>query len=69
MIKCFIYRLENLLVEYPPEEVEAKRWSKIAEALGNRTPIQVTKVLVYTSHLLHIILKLRETSGSEMSLS
>jgi len=34
-------RLENLLVEYPPEEVEAQRWSKIAKALGNRTPIQV----------------------------
>lgn len=34
-------RLESLLVEYPPEEVEAKRWSKIANALGNRTTIQV----------------------------
>ena len=26
---------------YPPEEVEAKRWQKIANALGNRTPKQV----------------------------
>ncbi|XP_061180920.1 ZZ-type zinc finger-containing protein 3-like [Saccostrea echinata] len=34
-------RLEELLVEFPPEEVEAKRWAKIANALGNRTPIQV----------------------------
>lgn len=34
-------RLEELLLEHPPEEVEAKRWAKIAKALGNRTPIQV----------------------------
>lgn len=34
-------RLEQLLLEFPPEEVEAKRWAKIASALGNRTPIQV----------------------------
>lgn len=34
-------RLEELLIEHPPEEVEAKRWNKIAKALGNRTPIQV----------------------------
>ena len=35
------YRLEELLIQYPPEEVEAKRFQKIAAALGNRTPIQV----------------------------
>jgi len=34
-------RLEQLLVEFPEEEVEMRRWSKIAEALGNRTPKQV----------------------------
>ncbi|XP_041367934.1 ZZ-type zinc finger-containing protein 3-like [Gigantopelta aegis] len=34
-------RLEELLVTYPPEEVEAKRWQKIASALGNRTVQQV----------------------------
>ncbi|KAK3088122.1 hypothetical protein FSP39_014998 [Pinctada imbricata] len=34
-------RLEDLLLQYPPEEVESKRWQKIATALGNRTPIQV----------------------------
>ncbi|KAL5012453.1 hypothetical protein ScPMuIL_011004 [Solemya velum] len=34
-------RLEELLVQYPPEEVEAKRWQKIASALGNRTLQQV----------------------------
>jgi hypothetical protein len=28
-------RLEELLVEYPPEAVETKRWQKIAAALGN----------------------------------
>ncbi|XP_015124990.1 ZZ-type zinc finger-containing protein 3 [Diachasma alloeum] len=35
-------RLEELLIEYPPEEVEMKRWTKIANALGNRTPKQVS---------------------------
>ncbi|XP_032814517.1 ZZ-type zinc finger-containing protein 3 isoform X1 [Petromyzon marinus] len=34
-------RLEELLVQHPPEEVEARRWQKIATALGNRTPKQV----------------------------
>ncbi|XP_011155329.2 ZZ-type zinc finger-containing protein 3 [Solenopsis invicta] len=35
-------RLEELLVEYPPEEIEMRRWTKIANALGNRTPKQVS---------------------------
>jgi hypothetical protein len=34
-------RLEELLHIYPPEDVESKRWQKIATALGNRTPKQV----------------------------
>jgi hypothetical protein len=34
-------RLEQLLVEYPDEPVQAHRWTKIARALGNRTPKQV----------------------------
>ncbi|KAG8228139.1 hypothetical protein J437_LFUL002794 [Ladona fulva] len=34
-------RLEELLIEYPPEEVETRRWRKIADALGNRTAKQV----------------------------
>ncbi|XP_006813850.2 ZZ-type zinc finger-containing protein 3-like [Saccoglossus kowalevskii] len=34
-------RLEELLVKYPPEEVEAKRWAKIAKDLGNRSTKQV----------------------------
>ncbi|XP_076092237.1 ZZ-type zinc finger-containing protein 3-like isoform X2 [Mytilus galloprovincialis] len=34
-------RLEDLLITYPPEDVEAKRWQKIATAIGNRTPQQV----------------------------
>lgn len=34
-------RLEELLHKFPPEEVEARRWRKIADALGNRTPQQV----------------------------
>ncbi|XP_036138970.1 ZZ-type zinc finger-containing protein 3 isoform X2 [Monomorium pharaonis] len=31
-------RLEELLVEYPPEEVEMRRWTKIANALGLPIP-------------------------------
>ncbi|KAL1123616.1 hypothetical protein AAG570_002692 [Ranatra chinensis] len=34
-------RLEALLVEFPPEPVESRRWKKIADALGNRTTKQV----------------------------
>ena len=32
---------EELLVQFPSEDVEMERWKKIATALGNRTPIQV----------------------------
>ena len=39
-------RLEELLLVYPPEEVEAKRFQKVANALGNRTPLQVHIVLI-----------------------
>ena len=34
-------KLEELLLQYPPEDVEMRRWEKIAAALGNRTPHQV----------------------------
>uniref|UniRef100_A0A674MFQ2 ZZ-type zinc finger-containing protein 3 n=1 Tax=Takifugu rubripes TaxID=31033 RepID=A0A674MFQ2_TAKRU len=34
-------KLEQLLVKYPPEEVESRRWQKIADELGNRTAKQV----------------------------
>ncbi|XP_038046240.1 ZZ-type zinc finger-containing protein 3-like isoform X2 [Patiria miniata] len=34
-------RLEESLVKFPTEEVEARRWEKIAKALGNRTSQQV----------------------------
>lgn len=34
-------RLEELLVIYPPEEVESRRFAKIAAELGNRTTTQV----------------------------
>ncbi|XP_022643574.1 ZZ-type zinc finger-containing protein 3-like isoform X2 [Varroa jacobsoni] len=34
-------RLEELLIKFPPEAVEAQRWRKIAAALGNRTIKQV----------------------------
>jgi hypothetical protein len=34
-------RLEELLIEFPPEDNEAARWRKIATKLGTRTPLQV----------------------------
>ncbi|XP_045504741.1 ZZ-type zinc finger-containing protein 3 [Colias croceus] len=34
-------RLEELLEIYPEEPIEARRYKKIAEALGTRTPLQV----------------------------
>ncbi|CAK6957781.1 ZZ-type zinc finger-containing protein 3 [Scomber scombrus] len=34
-------KLEQLLVKFPPEEVETRRWQKIADELGNRTAKQV----------------------------
>ncbi|XP_055738390.1 ZZ-type zinc finger-containing protein 3-like isoform X1 [Salvelinus fontinalis] len=34
-------KLEHLLLKFSPEEVESKRWQKIADALGNRTTKQV----------------------------
>ncbi|KAJ1171424.1 hypothetical protein NDU88_003286 [Pleurodeles waltl] len=34
-------RLEQLLLKFPPEEVESRRWQKIADCLGNRTAKQV----------------------------
>ena len=38
---CLKTKLEQLLEIYPPEEVESRRWEKIAVALGNRTVKQV----------------------------
>lgn len=34
-------RLEELLIDYPPEAIESQRFVKIAQALGNRTAKQV----------------------------
>ncbi|XP_076446943.1 ZZ-type zinc finger-containing protein 3-like [Babylonia areolata] len=34
-------RLDELLIKFPPEEVEARRWRKIAAAFGDRTPQQI----------------------------
>ncbi|KAM3865646.1 ZZ-type zinc finger-containing protein 3 [Diretmus argenteus] len=34
-------KLEQLLLKFPPEEIESRRWQKIADALGNRTAKQV----------------------------
>lgn len=35
-------RLEQLLIEYPPEQFEMRRFAKISKALGNRTTKQVS---------------------------
>lgn len=34
-------KLEALLEQFPLEEVESRRWEKIANCLENRTPLQV----------------------------
>jgi hypothetical protein len=44
----FQRKLERLLQVFPQEPVEAKRWSKIANALGNRTPKQVRVYTIQT---------------------
>ena len=44
----FQRKLERLLQVFPQEPVEAKRWSKIAHALGNRTPKQVSETFCIT---------------------
>lgn len=46
-------RLEELLVEYPPEPIEMRRFTKIAKALGNRTPRQVASRLQKYFQKLH----------------
>lgn len=46
-------RLEELLVEYPPEPIEMRRFAKIAKALGNRTPRQVASRLQKYFQKLH----------------
>ncbi|CAL1296853.1 unnamed protein product [Larinioides sclopetarius] len=46
-------QLEELLVKFPPEEIESRRWEKIANCLENRTPIQVaSRVQKYFIKLL-----------------
>ena len=40
-VLSFQAKLEKLLQIYPQEEIESKRWEKIAAALGNRTYKQV----------------------------
>lgn len=46
-------RLEELLVEYPPEPIEMRRFAKIAKALGNRTARQVASRLQKYFQKLH----------------
>lgn len=36
-------QLEALLLKYPSERFESRRWAKIARELGNRTPQQVSQ--------------------------
>lgn len=44
-------KLEDLLVKFPMEAVEARRWEKIANELGNRTPLQVGSFLFFVFFL------------------
>lgn len=46
-------RLEELLIEYPPEQIEMRRFAKIAKALGNRTARQVASRLQKYFQKLH----------------
>lgn len=46
-------RLEELLIEYPPEQIEMQRFAKIARALGNRTTKQVASRLQKFFKKLH----------------
>ena len=51
-------KLEQLLEIYPPEEIESRRWEKIATALGNRTVRQVINLPVpCINHLVPSTLK------------
>lgn len=45
--------MEELLIEYPPEPVEMRRFAKIAKALGNRTTRQVASRLQKYFQKLH----------------
>ena len=56
-------RLEELLEEYPSEEVEMERWKKIATCLGNRTPIQVILLLVTSATYCHILVFFKDNSA------
>lgn len=46
-------RLEELLIEFPPEPIEMRRFAKIARALGNRTTKQVASRLQKYFQKLH----------------
>ncbi|CAD7080756.1 unnamed protein product [Hermetia illucens] len=48
-------RLEELLVEYPPEPIEMRRFAKIARALGNRTTKQVASRIQKFFKKLHSV--------------
>eukprot|EP00794_Sanderia_malayensis_P015671 gene15671-17251_t len=58
-------RLEKLLQVYPPEDVEARRWEKIAKALGNRTPKQLFKS-IDLSALLSVVLRISAVVSSRV---
>eukprot|EP00794_Sanderia_malayensis_P005054 gene5054-5712_t len=58
-------RLEKLLQVYPPEDVEARRWEKIAKALGNRTPKQLFES-IDLSALLSVVLRISAVVSSRV---
>lgn len=46
-------RLEELLEEFPPERVEARRYRKIADRLGTKTLQQVSPPTLDLSHIYY----------------
>ncbi|XP_044010407.1 ZZ-type zinc finger-containing protein 3 [Aphidius gifuensis] len=61
-------RLDRLLEKYPEETIQMRRWTKIANELGNRTPKQVSsRVQKYEIKLKQVALTFRKGIKSETS--
>lgn len=61
-------RLDRLLEKYPEETIQMRRWTKIANELGNRTPKQVSsRVQKYEIKLKQVAMTFRKGNKSETS--
>jgi hypothetical protein len=47
-------RLEELLVKYPPEEIEMRRWTKIANALGMALSRALSPMSIFLFFFFHL---------------